>query len=57
MAGLYFVGASIHSGAGMPGVLMTAKVLERVLPPAPNGRPPLGGSAPSEAQTVAAVEQ
>ncbi len=39
MAGLYFVGASTHPGAGMPGVLMTAKVLERVLPPAPNGRP------------------
>ena len=38
VAGLYFVGASTHPGAGMPGVLMTAKVLERVLPPAPNGR-------------------
>jgi phytoene desaturase len=41
VAGLYFVGASTHPGAGMPGVLCTAKVLERVLPPAPNGRPPL----------------
>ncbi len=32
MAGLYFVGAGTHPGAGMPGVLMSAKVLERVLP-------------------------
>jgi phytoene desaturase len=38
VAGLYFVGASTHPGAGMPGVLMSAKVLARVLPPAPNGR-------------------
>ena len=53
VAGLYFVGASTHPGAGMPGVLCTAKVLERVLPPAPNGRPPLGGAAPSNAETVA----
>ncbi len=53
VAGLYFVGASTHPGAGMPGVLCSAKVLERVLPPAPNGRPPLGGSAPSNAETVA----
>ncbi|MDQ3556288.1 MAG: phytoene desaturase family protein, partial [Gemmatimonadota bacterium] len=30
--GLYFVGASTHPGAGVPGVLSTAKVLERVLP-------------------------
>ena len=30
--GLYFVGAGTHPGAGMPGVLMSAKVLERVLP-------------------------
>ena len=41
VAGLYFVGASTHPGAGMPGVLMSAKVLERVLPAAPNGRPPV----------------
>ena len=37
--GLYFVGAGTHPGAGMPGVLCSAKVLERVLPPAPNTRP------------------
>ncbi len=33
--GLYFVGAGTHPGAGIPGVLSSAKVLERVLPPAP----------------------
>lgn len=30
--GLYFVGASTHPGAGVPGVLNSAKVLERVVP-------------------------
>ena len=30
--GLYFVGAGTHPGAGMPGVLCSAKVLERVFP-------------------------
>jgi len=30
--GLYLVGAGTHPGAGMPGVLCSAKVLERVLP-------------------------
>ena len=29
---LYFVGASTHPGAGVPGVLNSARVLERVLP-------------------------
>ncbi len=29
--GLYFVGASTHPGAGLPGVLSSAKVLERLL--------------------------
>lgn len=29
---LYFVGASTHPGAGIPGVLSSAKVLEKVLP-------------------------
>lgn len=32
VAGLYFVGASTHPGAGVPGVLNSAKVLERVVP-------------------------
>jgi len=30
--GLYFVGAGTHPGAGVPGVLCSAKVLERTLP-------------------------
>jgi phytoene desaturase len=30
--GLYFVGAGVHPGAGLPGVLSSAKVLERVIP-------------------------
>ncbi len=30
--GLYFVGASTHPGAGVPGVLCGAKVLEKVVP-------------------------
>ncbi len=30
--GLYFVGASTHPGAGVPGVLNSAKVLEKVVP-------------------------
>jgi phytoene desaturase len=29
VAGLYFVGAGTHPGAGVPGVLCSAKVLER----------------------------
>lgn len=30
--GLYFVGAGTHPGAGVPGVLCSAKVMERVVP-------------------------
>ncbi|MEJ2184459.1 MAG: phytoene desaturase [Gemmatimonadota bacterium] len=30
--GLYFVGAGTHPGAGVPGVLNSAKVLERIVP-------------------------
>jgi phytoene desaturase len=37
VAGLYFVGAGVHPGAGLPGVLSSAKVLERVVP-RPEGR-------------------
>ena len=33
--GLYLVGASTHPGAGVPGVLMSAKALEQVLPELP----------------------
>lgn len=36
--GLYHVGASTHPGAGMPGVLCSAKVLEHVLPTLPPER-------------------
>ncbi|MEO7086739.1 MAG: phytoene desaturase family protein [Gemmatimonadaceae bacterium] len=35
--GLYFVGAGTHPGAGVPGVLSSAKILDRVVP-APAGR-------------------
>ena len=30
--GLFMVGASTHPGAGVPGVLMSAKALEKVIP-------------------------
>ena len=30
--GLFMVGASTHPGAGVPGVLMSAKALEKVVP-------------------------
>ena len=33
LPGLYLVGAGTHPGAGVPGVLMSAKALESVLPP------------------------
>jgi phytoene desaturase len=40
--GLYFVGAGTHPGAGMPGVLCTAKVLDRLVDaPASSARLPL----------------
>ncbi len=36
--GLYIVGAGTHPGAGMPGVISSAKVLDQVVPdPAPGG--------------------
>ena len=42
VGGLYFVGAGTHPGAGMPGVLTSAKVLERLIPaPAPGDALPL----------------
>lgn len=31
--GLYFAGAGTHPGAGVPGVLSSAKLLDRVIPP------------------------
>lgn len=36
--GLYFVGAGTHPGAGLPGVLCTAKVLERLVSPPPTSK-------------------
>ena len=45
VGGLYFVGASTHPGAGMPGVLGTAKVLERVVSDVPaHQREPIPGA-------------
>ncbi|HEX8343032.1 MAG TPA: phytoene desaturase family protein [Tepidisphaeraceae bacterium] len=35
--GLYFVGAGTHPGAGMPGVLCSAKVLEHLIPDVAGG--------------------
>jgi phytoene desaturase len=36
--GLFFVGAGTHPGAGLPGVLTSAKVVDRLVPaPAPAG--------------------
>jgi phytoene desaturase len=32
VGGLYFVGASVHPGAGMPGVLQTAAVVDHLIP-------------------------
>lgn len=40
--GLFFVGGGTHPGAGMPGVLSTAKVLDRLIPRLPGA--PLGSS-------------
>ena len=38
--GLYFAGAGTHPGAGVPGVLSSAKLLDRVIPdPKPSRRP------------------
>jgi phytoene desaturase len=43
---LYFVGASSHPGAGLPGVITSAKVLERTVP-VPLNRVPLPGRSTS----------
>lgn len=44
--GLYFVGASTHPGAGVPGVLCGAKVLEKVVPK-PENALPIPGAGPA----------
>jgi phytoene desaturase len=50
VGGLYFVGAGTHPGAGVPGVLSSAKVLERVIPTvAAHARMPVAhAAAPSK---------
>ena len=46
VGGLYFVGAGTHPGGGVPGVLSSARVLERVVPrPAHRARLPATASA------------
>jgi phytoene desaturase len=50
--GLYFVGASTHPDAGVPGVLSTAKVLERVMP-SPESPLPVPAVQPAETAAVA----
>jgi phytoene desaturase len=45
--GLYFVGAGTHPGAGMPGVLSSAKVVDRLIPDMEgtgNQRDPIAGT-------------
>jgi phytoene desaturase len=51
LPGLYLVGAGTHPGAGVPGVLMSAKALESVLPPLPV---PADGWSPSAAAAASA---
>jgi phytoene desaturase len=34
VGGLFFVGAGTHPGAGIPGVLSSARILDRIVPPA-----------------------
>ncbi len=52
--GLFFVGSGVHPGAGVPGVLSSAKVLEHVLPEVPEGlREPVAPRVVSGARRVA----
>jgi phytoene desaturase len=47
VGGLYFVGAGTHPGAGLPGVLSSAKVVDRLIPDMDgtgNQRDPIAGS-------------
>jgi phytoene desaturase len=43
--GLYFVGAGTHPGAGIPGVLCSAKVLDRLLPVIPSAARDVGSAS------------
>ena len=36
--GLYFVGAGTHPGAGLPGVLCSAKVMDKIVPDSANAK-------------------
>jgi len=40
IANLYFVGAGTHPGAGVPGVLSSARVTDSLIPPAPDSAVP-----------------
>ncbi len=46
VAGLFLVGAGTHPGAGMPGVLSTARVVDRLIPrlAGDGGRDPIAGT-------------
>jgi phytoene desaturase len=52
VGGLYFVGAGTHPGAGVPGVLSSAKVLDRVVPAPQAGTRQSGRSFAGELTTV-----
>ncbi len=55
---LYLVGAGTHPGAGLPGVLCSAKVLDRLIPPLPPEESDLNqaeGNAPLEEPASAEV--
>ena len=43
--GLYFVGAGTHPGAGVPGVLSSARVLDKLVPAPQNAQLPRGALA------------
>jgi phytoene desaturase len=49
---LYLVGAGTHPGAGLPGVLCSAKVMDRLIPPLPAEQSHL-----SEAEANAPLEE
>lgn len=50
--GLYFAGAGTHPGAGVPGVLSSAKVLDRVIPDAPSRRRAAAGAGAGAAAVL-----
>jgi phytoene desaturase len=50
---LYFVGAGTHPGAGLPGVLSSAKIVDELLNPAVA----MQSTTPSEASTHAAIQR